>query len=115
MRSPMRCSASNRACSEAHSGRASFEGRDQASLSSLANPKTGVALGRIERLHPTFETPRMGRSPTNGMGVTSPDSMLLSFVGASGVATSFHHSPEVDGDVVRVRPVTKPGAQCVLR
>ena len=45
MRSPMRCSASNRVCSEAHSGRASFEGRDQASLSSLANPKTGVACG----------------------------------------------------------------------
>ena len=38
----MRCSASNCVCSAAHSGSASFEGRDQASLSSLANPKTGV-------------------------------------------------------------------------
>jgi len=28
MRSPMRCSASNHVCSEAHSGRASFEGRE---------------------------------------------------------------------------------------
>ena len=45
MRSPMRCSASNRVCSEAHSGRASFEGRDQASLSSLANSKNGVVCG----------------------------------------------------------------------
>jgi hypothetical protein len=49
MRSPMRCSASNRVCSEAHTGRASFEGRDQASLPSLANPKTGVMCGRVER------------------------------------------------------------------
>ena len=31
--SPMRCSASNCVCSESHSGRASFERRDQASLS----------------------------------------------------------------------------------
>ena len=45
MQSPMRCSASNRVCSEAHSGRASFEGGDQASLSTLANPKTEVARG----------------------------------------------------------------------
>jgi hypothetical protein len=45
MRSPMRCSAPNRVCSESHSRRASFEGRDQASLSSLAYPKTGVARG----------------------------------------------------------------------
>ena len=45
MRSPMRCSAWNRVCSEAHSGRASFEGGDEASLSSLANPKTEVARG----------------------------------------------------------------------
>jgi hypothetical protein len=42
MRSPMRCSAWNRVCSETHSGCASFEGGDQASVSSLANPKTGV-------------------------------------------------------------------------
>lgn len=32
--------------SEAHSGRAWFEGWDQASLSSLANPKTEVARGQ---------------------------------------------------------------------
>jgi hypothetical protein len=43
MRSPMRCSASNRVCSEPHSGRASFDRRDQASLSALANPKTEAA------------------------------------------------------------------------
>ena len=49
MRSPVRCSAWHRVCSEAHSGRASFEGRDQASLSSLANPKPGLCVGRVER------------------------------------------------------------------
>lgn len=43
MQSRMRCSASNHVCCEANSGRASFTGGDQASLSSLGNPKTEVA------------------------------------------------------------------------
>jgi hypothetical protein len=47
MRSPMRCSASNRVCSEGHSGRAPFGGRGQASLSSLANPKTGGCVWAV--------------------------------------------------------------------
>ncbi len=42
IRSPMRCSASNRVCSEAHSGRASFEGRDQTS-SSMPSDKSNFA------------------------------------------------------------------------
>ena len=47
MRSPMRCSVPNRVCSEVLSFRVSLEGRDQASLSSLANPKTGLACGPV--------------------------------------------------------------------
>jgi DNA invertase Pin-like site-specific DNA recombinase len=50
MRSPMRCSASNRVCSEAHSGRAPGS-REEIRLRfrRWANPKTGLCVGRGER------------------------------------------------------------------